>query len=210
LYSCKHSIQSPAWLKAVQLFANARYNIGMQPETQSSDQPSINSQEYRPELLSRRGEVVAWSLAILLAAVWLFLRAGRQPFLPAVTFLLGFFLFSAASISLGNWMDRRTVLRVDDQAVAFENGLRRARIPWQDIQEVQVFPSSWGKKVQVIGPQAHFAFRTLGEVRLQGDLKGRMGFAQGEFILEYILARSGLHKAPPDRPDQVGIVYSRR
>jgi len=49
---------------------------------------------------------------------------------------------------------------------------------------LQVIPSAWGKKVRVIGENGHFDFRTLGEVRLQGEVKGRLGFEKAKRILE--------------------------
>jgi hypothetical protein len=53
--------------------------------------------------------------------------------------------------------------------------------------------------VRIIGDQAHFDFRTLGELKLGGDVKGRMGFAQGELILRQILRASGLKEVEHNR-----------
>jgi hypothetical protein len=72
---------------------------------------------------------------------------------------------------------------------------------------VQVFPSNWGKKVHVLGNQAHFDFRTLGEVTIQGDVKGRMGFADGDAILKKILREARLKQV--ERPGN-GEYYARQ
>jgi hypothetical protein len=148
--------------------------------------------EFRPELLSRRGEFIAWGLAIAVSLTWLVLVLLNREFPGAVPFFAAFLVAVALSISLGNWMDRRTVLRLDQDEVTFDNGLRHARLPYTDIRQVQVFPSAWGKKVRVIGKQAHFDFRTLGEVKVQGEVKGRMGFPEGEQILKRILEMAQL------------------
>lgn len=148
--------------------------------------------EFRPELLSRRGEGMAWLTTLLWFIVWTALSVTGRPVLYFVPTLAFLFLVIAASISLGNWVDRQTVLRLETDGVAFKNGLRNVQLTWGQINELQVFNSSWGKKVRVIGENAHFDFRTLGEVTMGGQLKGRLGFAQGEAILRYILRMTHL------------------
>lgn len=168
--------------------------------------------EYRPVLLPRRGELIAWTLALLVGAAWLFLEfTGRATFL-AMPILMIFLLFSAASISLGNWMDRRSVLRLDDTGLSFQNGIRDVHLRWDEIQEVRAWPAQWGKKVEVIGEKTngsrtHFGFRTLGEVRVKGELKGRMGFEKGDEMLREIIQQSGLEVAK--HPGE-GYYYTRK
>lgn len=148
--------------------------------------------EFRPKLLSRRGEVTAWALTLLVVGGWLVLRLSGQRLIPAVPFLAVFFFLAALSISLGNWMDRRTVIQLEPEGIAFTNGLRRVHMLWEEIREVQVFPSRWGNKVRVIGERAYFSFRTLGEVTVQGEVKGQMGFPDGNQILERLVKAGNL------------------
>jgi hypothetical protein len=172
------------------------------PIASSEKRPDELHGEFRPVLLSRRGVLIGWGLALLLTATWLFLTFTGREAPAALTFLNAFLYAASASISLGNWMDRRTVIRLDDGGVTFDNGLRHTRLEWQDIRQVQVLPSNWGRKVRVIGSQAYFGFRTLGEVKVQGETKGRMGFVEGEKILRQILKRAGLRKT-----EQQGTIY---
>jgi hypothetical protein len=168
--------------------------------------------EYRPVLLPRRGELIAWTLALLVGAAWLFLElTGRVVFL-AMPVLMIFLFFSAASISLGNWMDRRSVLHLDSSGLSFQNGLRDVHLTWNEIKEVRAWPAQWGKKIEVVGEKtngvrAHFGFRTLGEVRVQGEVKGRMGFEKGEEMLQAIIQNSGLERV--DHPGE-GYYYTRK
>ncbi len=151
-------------------------------------------QEYRPELIPRKGERIAW-LLLILSLVYLGVALWSDhgiTWLPAIFVALMF--LSAGSITLGNWVDRKTVLRLDAEGVSFSNGLRNVSLTWKDIREVRVLDSAWGHRVQVRGPATSFAFRTLGEVFMQGELKGRMGFADGESILKKILEVSGLRE----------------
>lgn len=169
--------------------------------------PVVIRSVHRPELLPRRGEWISWSLTGLVGVTWIFLAWWGQGMNWVVTFLLVFLLLSALSITFGNWMDRKTVLQYDADHVQYENGLRHVDLRWADIQQVQVFPSKMGKKVHVLGQNAHFAFRTLGEVKIQNEVKGRMGFVEGEKILQHILIESGLIEM--SQSDQ-GFYYVRK
>jgi hypothetical protein len=147
--------------------------------------------KFFPELLPRRGEWNAWVFA-LSASVGLVVLSFWAIVPSWVWLFIAFLYFSALSISFGNWMDRRTRLQLFPDGVAYENGLRRARLAWDEIQNVRVSPARWGRTVQVIGKTSHFAFNTLGEVRFRGELRGRTGFAQGEAILDTIIRSAGL------------------
>lgn len=146
---------------------------------------------YRPELLPRQGERNAWILALLasLALALLHFR-GVVPFFSWIFVI--FLVLSAASISLGNWMDRHTSLRLSADGTAFENGLRHVKMAWADINEVRILPARWGEQIHVIGAQTHFTFNTLGELQFKGENRTKVGFAQGQEILKEILKASGL------------------
>ena len=153
-------------------------------------------QEFRPELTSRRGELIAWGSTLLVGAGWaaLIVTDNRVP--GSVPFLGVLLLLAALSISLGNWMDRQTRLQLGPQGIAFQNGLRKVHLKWDEIRQVQVYQGRLGQRVSVIGPNSHFEFHTLGELKVQGEVKGRMGFAEGERILHQILDAAGLVPKP--------------
>jgi len=153
-------------------------------------------QEFHPELNTPRGELIAWGSTLLVAAGWITLALSGSRVPGSVSFLGVVLLLVALSISLGNWMDRQTSLRLGPEGVHFCNGLRDVRLGWDEIRQVQVFPGRWGKRVSVIGPASHFEFRTLGEVTVQGEVKGRMGFVEGERILLAILKAANLVPKP--------------
>ena len=154
--------------------------------------PENETREFRPELMPRRGEMNAW-LMMLAATVGLFVLNQTLDIVPGWTWVFcGFLAFSAVSISLGNWMDRKTRLRLDADGISFENGLRRVRLSWPEVQKVAVLPSRWGRAVQVVGEKSHFDFKTLGEVHFQGEMRGRTGFVEGQTILDIILRKTGL------------------
>jgi hypothetical protein len=147
--------------------------------------------EFHPVLLPRRGEWTAWVLTLAATiGMWFLNRSG---YIPAWAWIFwAFLLFSGVSISLGNWLDRNTVIWLEAGGVRFENGLRRVRLSWREIQKVAVLPTRLGKSVQVIGEKSHFGFKTLGEVQYQGEMRGRTGFPEGKTILDVILGKAGL------------------
>jgi hypothetical protein len=150
------------------------------------------SQLYEPELISRRGEAIAWGCVLLVALGILVLVFSGQTVSWLFALLEAVLLISAVLISLGNWSDRRTTLRLDEQQIEYGNGLRQVRLRWIEVKEVRVTPSPWGNKVEVDGEKNHFSFRTLAEVKVRGEIKGRFGFVRGEEILRLIVLRSNL------------------
>lgn len=170
------------------------------------DATGIQAREYHPELISRRGEVTAWGLAAVGLVAWGFLVVGGygvNVFLPILTVLL---ILAGMAISLGNWMDRHTVIRVDADGIEYHNGLRNTRLAWGEIRRLEIRAHKWGDKVRVLGDDAHFAFRTFGEVKVGGETKGAMGFAGGDQIVKTILDATGLKEI--DR-DENGYYYER-
>lgn len=176
---------------------NRHMNSNMQFEAQTT---------FHPELLSRRGEFIAWGTSLIVFLGWLIIsfKGCQVPF--AVPFLGIILVLAALAVSLGNWMDRKTKLRVDTDGVNYENGLRYAALKWNEINEIRVFPSKWGKKILVLGATAHFNFRTLGEVKVQDEVKGRMGFAEGDKILSMMLEQANLKEIAGPEP---GCYYGR-
>jgi hypothetical protein len=155
--------------------------------------------EYRPRVIPRRGELFAWGGASLLLIVWVGLIYGGQRVIPLVPILSIFFIFAGVSISLGNWVDRMTRIQLTADGIWFYNGLRKVDLSWKEIKEVHLSHSQLGTKVHVDGENEHFSFRTLAEIKVQGELKGQFGFENGETILRQIILNSRLDII--DKPD---------
>jgi hypothetical protein len=167
----------------------------------------VSFREYRPELIPRRGEWSAWGSALLAGITWLTLRLFGSSISTVMFFLAVILVFAAMSISLSNWVDRQTIIRLTDHWIEFHSGLRHVRLTWPEIRQVRVLPSRWGDKVYVIGDRAHFSFRKLGEVWYQNELRGRMGFEKGDEILHKIILSSDLKQMVEQ--DGEGSYYAR-
>jgi hypothetical protein len=165
----------------------------------------LEAKTYTPELLPRRGEFFAWALTIITAfGFYILSRPTPMPFLGWL--FIAVFLFSAISISFGNWMDRRTCIRLEPDGVIFENGLRKTHLNWSEIREVHTSQARWGTSVHVIGFRSHFSFFTLGEMQFRGRVQARTGFIEGKLILDRIIRSAGLTNMLQD--GQINI-YSR-
>lgn len=167
---------------------------------------SLDIHQFRPVIASRRSELSAWFLTLLSGGAWLVLALRDSPptlFIPLFFFL---FIFTAIGASLGNWIDRRTVLRLKPEGLDFENGLRKVEMNWEEIQEIQIIPSRWGQAVHVLGNGAHFRFRILANVVVLGKASERIGFEDGDKILGEILKKTGLQRVQRSQP---GRYYAR-
>ncbi len=164
------------------------------------------NKEHKPELISRRGEFNAWALAsvVSVAIAVMYWSVGSISTIAWVFWV--FFLFAAFSTSFGNWMDRRTVMKVGDSGITFENGIRQVALTWLEVKNVSVAPARWGRRVQVFSEKARFQFRTLGEVQYQGKVEGRLGFVEGEEILQEILKKTNLRL---EKEEKGSYYYSR-
>jgi hypothetical protein len=168
-------------------------------------------QVFKPELVSRRSELIAWITAVLVNGTWIVLLILGQP-LSFWLLILGIpLIIIAFGMSLSNWMDRHTFLELGLEGVTFNNGLRSLKLTWPEIQEVRVLPAQWGQKVQVFGEKSYFAFQTLGVVKANGRVLGRTGFADGERALTQILDKAELRKTKQIElgNQQEGYYYSR-
>jgi len=166
----------------------------------------MQAEIYRPILLSRRGEALAWLSTGLMLVGWVILLLRGQDVPNFAPFMTIFLLLASLSISLGNWVDRKSVIHLGDQGVEFFNGLRHVTLTWEQVQEVEIAGSTWGNKVQVYGDLGHFNFRALGEMKAYGEVKGRMGFEQGDLIVEKIIMNAHLKEVARDGNR---IVYAR-
>ncbi|MEI6290076.1 MAG: hypothetical protein WCP19_06555 [Chloroflexota bacterium] len=160
---------------------------------------------YKPEILSRQSELNAWLLT-LIACLGLFFLS-RQSVIPYwAWFLSGLLAFSALSMSLGSWMDRKSFIQINGDSIRFENGLRKVEFAWDDILEVRTAVIRWGTSVQVFSRGSHFSFSTLGEMKFQGEVRGKTGYSRGVEIMDTILQNSRLFHTERNGSQ---VIYSR-
>ena len=81
---------------------------------------------------------------MLLLAGWFYLvlqGVGAH----AIFLVLGIItLLMSIMLSIGGYVDRHTNIRVKNESIVFENGLRVIELRWEEIQSLHVFPSKMG------------------------------------------------------------------
>jgi hypothetical protein len=154
---------------------------------------SPKTQLYRPDVLSRRNEFIAWgSFATAGLGVLFFQNYGNADLPQWVITGVAVLFVLAAGLSLGNWMDRRTSLQISAQGLEFRNGLRHVLLGWREVEALQIRPSRVGNAVRVTGRRARFSFTVSGGVKIRGKTQGKFGFSNGDEIIKEIVRRSGL------------------
>jgi hypothetical protein len=152
----------------------------------------VPDQTFHSECLPIRGEFVAWIMTLVIGFVWIcliILKINNIILIPILFFIL---LVSALLIRINNYIDAHTIIHFYVDRLEFEDGLRKIILPWNEIERIVVYQSTWGKKIHVSGKERRFNFRTLGVVKLGGEIKGKIGFNEGKMILDTILSRSQL------------------
>jgi len=150
--------------------------------------------EYKPLLVPRRSEFNAWGLTLILLIVLIFSSLEGRGKVGGVI-LLVFLVLSSTTMSIGNWIDRKTYLRIGEQSVIYFNGAREVSLPWKDISRVEIIPGKFGDKIIVSSTEKRFRFQALGKIKMSEKVSGQVGFEQGTQILETILEKSGLATA---------------
>lgn len=164
-------------------------------------------QVFKPLLTSRRSEVSAWALTVVMFLVVLFAPLEGRGKLGGIVFLV-FLGLSGLTMSIGNWVERNTYLRIAEDGITYFNGAREISLGWKKITRVEVVPSRFGDRIRVNSDSARFRFQSLGNISMNEKISGRVGFEQGEQILETILEQSGL--AGAERQQTNGTYYYSR
>jgi hypothetical protein len=122
--------------------------------------------------------------------------------------LLVFIGLSALVMSVGNWIDRNTTLKIDEAGVSYFNGAREVSLNWGDISRIEVVPARFGDRIIVSSENAGFRYQSLGKISMSEKISGQVGFEEGAQILETMLEQTGLSGQQPRQTDS-GYYYSR-
>jgi hypothetical protein len=162
---------------------------------------------YKPVMNSRRSEVLAWIFSICIVLV-LFVLPSSGFFRIAGFVLATFFTFSAIVMSLGNWVSRKTELRMYDEFLWLDNGIRVTTIRWEDIDCLEVFPGRFNDKIIVNSDSSNrLSFDVIKANVESGEAINIAGFKERDIILEMIIKSSGLNEKRKD--GQQGYYYSK-
>ncbi len=166
-------------------------------------------QDFQPLLAPRVNELTFWLVAVVFLLVGFFLRSIEMPG-SFFAILLGILaLLQAIGLSVSNWMDRKTVLRLRPEGIMYQNGLQHIDLSWEQIQGVEVVRTRWNsRRVFVLGNNRKFHFQTLARLMYNNQKVLKYGFEQGDYILAMILKNCEFEMTTQPNPDS--YYYSRK
>ena len=165
----------------------------------SIDQSKLMEGRFAPRELDRYGERLAWSLAVALAALAIFLFWRRGVWIGSLIVIFSVCIVAAILISYGNWMERRTEIQLMEQAVVYRNPLRELLVEWASVKAVYIYPRGDGWRVIVEGDRTNFSFQTLTTLNLGWGRQVETGIRDGEQLAAEIAVSAGLEPPVQDR-----------
>jgi hypothetical protein len=164
-----------------------------------NDAPPPDEAVFRPAPVDRRGEGVAWLLSLALAGGLFLLRrlSGGVPWLGLV--FLALLVALAALVSIGNWLEARTSIRIDGDGIEERTPLRSVRLAWGEVAELWAWPASLGWRILVRGAGGQILFRTGERMSSPRGAELRLGFPEGERMAAHV--RSASRLSLPERQD---------
>lgn len=160
----------------------------------------------RPIVGSRRPEATAWILALILAAVARIAPPEMQAVWFGVRAFGVYFGASALLMSVGNWLERNTVLALNSNEISLKQPMRTVHLAWKEVQRLEVRRSNQGSRVFVSGAAAQISFRLLAEVKIRDKIRDRYGFEEGEQIVSTIIEQAQLNQPRVETP--TGYYYA--
>lgn len=152
----------------------------------------------KPEAGSRRPEALSWAFAVVLFGILFFMRPELQALRFGAWALGLFFGFSGAVMTLGNWLERNTSMRLNLQEIALVRPLQTLGMKWDEVDRVDVMTKSNARRVFVQGRGVKFSFRPATRVEIRGKIRDEYGFLESEKIIETILTMAKISEIRHD------------
>lgn len=157
------------------------------PPTFFVDRQQVEHEEiFRPQQSARKGELIAWGSAILiaLALVIYYVRIRQVQFLTFGMFL--FFLASGVLISFGIWTDARTSVKISVDRIHYKSPFRDVDLKWENISSLIASKSGEIWKITVTGSDQYFSFRASDGPLPENNPRGFLVLPEGDRIVRLI------------------------
>ncbi len=158
-----------------------------------------NSETFTPIAMDRQGERMAWSLAMALLALLIYLRWSMQIRLTALLVIFVLLFLAAILISFGTWMERRTRIDLSPEGMRYKNPLRDRWIRWEDLTRIHAYPRGSGWRVLVESSIANFSFQTGTVLNTGWGSSIKTGVVGGEDLVSGIVGLANLSAVSADR-----------
>jgi hypothetical protein len=101
----------------------------------------------------------------------------------------------ALAISFSHWLESRTWIVIEEDAIRYRSPLRTVSLAWGEIDELRVGAIQGGWRFMVSSTNSAFRFQSLVVFRSGSGREVRSGFKQGEQIADHIHQKAGLEGA---------------
>lgn len=166
-------------------------------------EPLIGPGSYRPIFSKSSGIITAWSLFGIsgLAGGYLYLRGIVPPLSLWITTVI--MLLIALAISFSYWLERRTLVIIEDKCLRYESPLRKIIFQWDEIHELWCLSIRGGWRFTISSSTDAFRFETLNVRQFGSGREVRSGFTDGKRIAALVQKRADLRIL--DRQDRLWI-----
>lgn len=163
----------------------------------------IGPGRYSPVPLDPSGLRMAWLLSVVTSLVCVYLLQRNLTPPPFIWLTSGFLILLALSISFSHWLERRTVVILEPEAIRYESPLRKITIPWDAIEELWCESIRGGWRFIVSGSGAVLRFQSLVVLRSGMGREVRTGYVEGKQIARVVHKHAELQGL--ERKDQIWI-----
>lgn len=166
------------------------------------DREKVEQDEtFLPQQSSRKGELIAWGSAILiaLALIIYYVRIREIQFLTLGMFL--FFLASGFLISFGIWMDARTSVKISFDRLHYKSPLRDVNLSWDDLYSLRASNAGQVWKITVTGSEGYFSFRVFDGAIPETNPRGFLVLPEGDRLVRLICGMAELSSAKSEGED---------
>jgi hypothetical protein len=157
------------------------------------DRETIEKDEsFQPQQGSRKGELIAWGSAILIAVALgiYYLLTQSVQCMTAGLFL--FFLASGAVITFGIWTDARTRVDLSRAGLHYNSPFRDVILDWADLQSLRASKAGAVWKVTVSGADQYFTLRISEEPLTEDNPRGFLVLPEGDRLVRLICGTARL------------------
>jgi hypothetical protein len=169
------------------------------PDWFTTSSQRVEDRRFTPRTLDRSGERLAWSLAVALGALTIFLYWREGVWIASLLILFILCLAAAVLIFYGNWMERNTEFVISERGVCYRNPLRELLVDWNSVRAVSIYPRGDGWRVIVESDASTFNFQTNTTLKLGWGREVETGIIDGKALAATIAGAARLEDPLPDQ-----------
>jgi nicotinamide riboside transporter PnuC len=152
----------------------------------------MREETFRPAPISRKGEIIAWLLTLLIGLVSIIVKMQSGHFPCLTILLLVFFLIAAILISFSHWADSKTLIRVTPPQLSYQSPFRKIQQDWDQVLEINAQKTGRFWRIVVNLEQSFFSFKVNAASELKTQPEQVLALPQGDRLVRIICGMANL------------------